>query len=252
MQHYRCASRAPPNYNIERYGICFGHGCALRAPTNYNQKQVGNTSASARCASRAPPNYNNTGTVTETPVTGAPRAHQRITTSRKYASQFYSSWCASRAPTNYNSALKGRHTRYAGCASRAPTNYNFNCTGIKNVIWAVRLARTNELQQVLLGQKQVLSGCASRAPMNYNTGRPDNPYIEDGAPRVHQRITTSRSPATGRRRSRCASRAPMNYNSSENCTIYRLLRCASYAPTNYNVTGEPGSASESGAPRAHP
>ena len=183
---------------------------------------------------------------------GAPRAHQRITTGNSFQSYSDARWCASCAPMNYNTSGTPGSASGSGCASRASMNYNLSMSAKRTETQLVRLARTNELQQVLLGQKQVLSGCASRAPMNYNTGRPDNPYIEDGAPRVHQRITTSRSPATGRRRSRCASRAPMNYNSSENCTIYRLLRCASYAPTNYNVTGEPGSASESGAPRAHP
>ena len=168
-------------------------------------------------------------------ASGVPRAHQRITTLVVQGIAPNSPRCASCAPMNYNDP------KFASLANSRK----------------VRLARTNELQQVLLGQKQVLSGCASRAPMNYNTGRPDNPYIEDGAPRVYQRITTSRSPATGRRRSRCASRAPTNYNGQRAETASGMggaprarpritthlpaissssyTRCTSLVPTNYNA-----------------
>ena len=91
---------------------------------NYNSQGLGFGGRSPEYAPCAPTNYNSTAWRDTEEAKGALRAHQRITTSIEKAQQ----------------------TPAQGCAPCAPTNYNFNCTGIKNVIWAVRLARTNELQ----------------------------------------------------------------------------------------------------------
>ena len=109
-------------------------------------------------------------------------------------------------------------------------NYNFNCTGIKNVIWVVRLVRTHELQQ---NHGQLFPGYGVRVRL-VRTYELQHVVCEP----YHSTVG-------------CASYAPTNYNNQIIKDSNLDYGCAPYAPTNYNGDNVTSVTGFNGAPRAH-
>ena len=210
------------------------------------------------CAPCAPTNYNNTGTVTETPVTGALRAHQRITTSVNRVFWCRILRCAPCAPTNYN--CETRHIFAA--ATGAPrahqqitTPFPPECrpygfwVRIKRThelqlllhrsvrgLLRVRSVRTNELQRALsVENHSVPKGAPCARPRITTSLVTTTTTLVLGALRVHQRITTLKGWGS-------AAAPPGVLRTHQRITTVISLPsptcwagCASCAPTNYNT-----------------